>query len=470
MAIIQRIGEPENASELRAIRELAAALPESYVLAHNLELTTGRGLPYEYDIIVIGEHAVYHVECKGYHGLIKGDRHQWIFENGAVYPSPIPLANKKSKILATLLKRHGRLLEDVFVETVVLLTEDRARAQLRDEQASRVITLKEAPAFLTTAGMLPVATRPILPLHNAICEVVLGGRPAQKAKQIGLYNILEKIGQTQNRTVYLAEHRYIQVRPKTILKVFHYDVYAPKEKQDDQIRAIFHDQEALRTLSGHPNIIETGDFFPWDANKFVLPTEYLERGRPLEILLGKHEDKQLSWAEKRKIIAGVAAGLRHAHKGGVIHRDVRPLNVVVAPGAVAKLVNFDLAKIAGAPADVVDDDIGERLDPAHTAPEVWKDPAAATPASDVYSLGILFYELIADGQKPYQHIDEAFVMKRTPLNRELLMKEFATPGSEDFMKHPKDAVETIARMCSFDRAQRQQSMDEVIEDLELIGD
>lgn len=155
MAIVHRVGDPENASELRAIKELAAALPEHYVLAHNLELTTGQGLPYEFDIVVIGEHAVYHVEVKGYHGLIRGDRHQWVFENGAVYPSPIPLANKKSKVLATLLKRHGRLLEDVFVETIVLLSEDRARAQLRDEQASRVVLLKDAAKVLTTAGMLP---------------------------------------------------------------------------------------------------------------------------------------------------------------------------------------------------------------------------------------------------------------------------------------------------------------------------
>jgi hypothetical protein len=74
---------------------------------------------------------------KGYRGLIRGDRHQWVFENGGVYPSPIPLANKKTKILASMIKKHGRLLDDVFCETVVLLTDDRARAQLRDEQSGR---------------------------------------------------------------------------------------------------------------------------------------------------------------------------------------------------------------------------------------------------------------------------------------------------------------------------------------------
>ena len=178
---------------------------------------------------------------------------------------------------------------------------------------------------------------------------------------------------------------------------------------------------------------------------------------------------QLSWAEKRKIIEGVARGLRHAHKSGVVHRDVRPLSVVVTPDEVVKLVNFDLARIESAPADVALENIKERLHPAYTAPEVLRDPASANQASDVYSLGILLYELITSRQ-PYKHVDEVIKRKKVPLNLDFLMKEFATPGSEDFMAHPKDAVDTIARMCSFDPAERYTNMTGVIEDLQIIGD
>jgi hypothetical protein len=469
MATIHRIGEPENESEAKAIQRLAAALPADYRLIHNFELTPGHGLPYEFDIVVLGEHAVYHVEVKGYRGLIRGDRHQWIFENGGVYPSPIPLANKKTKILASMIKKHGRLLDDVFCETVVLLTDDKARAQLRDEQAGRVIHLRDGAAHLTDPGKLPVQCGAITRLHDHICEVIMGARPSVKPRAIGLYDVLEKIGQHDNRTVYLAQHRYIRVRPKTVLKVFHYDVYAGKERQEEQIRTIFHDQEALRLLSGHPNIIHTGDFFAWEGDKFVLPTEYLERGRPLEVLLDKEEDKQITWAEKRVIVAGIAAGLRHAHAGGVIHRDVRPLNVVVAPGPVVKLVNFDLARIADAPADLLPPDLKDRLDPRYVAPEVWRDPHAATAASDVYSLGILFYELVT-GAQPYRHVDEVLAARAVPLDLGRLRHELSTPGCEDFMAHPQDAIDTIQKMCAFDPAARYASMDGVIEDLELIGD
>ncbi|MBI2899849.1 MAG: protein kinase [Planctomycetes bacterium] len=469
MAIVQRIGDPENESEAKAIQELARSLPADYVVAHNFEVATDHGLPYEFDVVVIGEWAVYHCEVKGYRGPISGDRLQWRFENGGVYPSPIPLANKKSKILSTRLAARTRGLDKVWVETVILLTDEQARVKIRDEQASRVLHLGEAAAYLTDPSRLPVRTESILPLHNEICEVVFGTRPAKKVKEIGLYTVLEKIGQFRNRVSYLAEHRYIRMRPKTVLKVFHYNVYASKGSKDTQIRMIFHDQEALRLLSSHPNILQTGDFFAWEGDKFVLPTEYIEQGRPLESLLDKEEDRKISWSEKRRIVQGIAEGLRHCHRGGVIHRDVRPLNVVVAPSGDVKLVNFDLARIKGAPAELQVAEIEERLDPRYTAPEVWHAASAANEASDVYSLGILFYELITS-RRPYAHVDEAIARKAVPLDRELLLRELSTPGSEDFMRHPADAAEAIARMCSFDAAARYSSMGDVIEDLDLIGD
>lgn len=466
MARIHRIGDPENDSESKAIRELAKRLPDNYFIFHNFELATDHGMPYEFDVAVVGEYAVYHVEVKGYRGLIRGDRHQWMFENGGVYPSPVPLANKKTKILASHLRRRSAMLESVFVETVVLLTDDRARAQLKDEQAHRVVHLNEIGSRLTDPRAVPGSGQSIVPLQDYACEAILGSRPAKKATQIGLYNVLEKINQTESRTVYLAEHRYIKMRPKTILKVFHFDLYSSKEAQEHQIRAIFHDQEALRLLSGHPNIIQTGDFFPWEGNKFVLPTEYVEEGRPLEVLLDKHEDRQLTWSEKRKIIGQIARGLRHAHQGGVIHRDVRPLNVVVAPGPVSKLVNFDLARIEEA-SDLPD--LKDRLDPRTVAPEVWLDPRSASPRSDVYSLGILFYEFVT-GEPPYGHVNDILASKTVPLDEARLLKELGTPGSEDFMAHPKDAVAAIRKMCAFDPAQRYGDMKEIIDDLNLIGD
>jgi hypothetical protein len=79
MAIIHRIGTPENDSEARAIKRFGKDLPADYFVFHNFEVATGRGLPYEYDIAVLTPHALYHVEVKGYHGEIRGNPVQWVF-------------------------------------------------------------------------------------------------------------------------------------------------------------------------------------------------------------------------------------------------------------------------------------------------------------------------------------------------------------------------------------------------------
>ncbi len=470
MARVHRIGEPENASEQKAIRTLGERLPDNYQVFHNFELTTGSGLPYEFDVCVVGDFAVWHVEVKGYRGTIQGDQHQWVFENGGVQPSPIPLANKKTKVLAGRLRKHSRRLEQVFVDTAILLTDEKARVKIRDEQASRVIRLDQVLDHFTDPSKVPVRTGDIERLQDTICGALFGLKPSHKVARIGLYDILEKINQTDQRTVFLARHRFIKTRPKTVLKVFHFDIYGSEEEKGRQIEAIFQDQNAMRLLGAHPNLIDTGDMFAWDDNKFVLPTEYVEQGRPLAVLLEREGDRHLGWAEKADIIAKMARGLRHAHQHGVIHRDIRPMNVVVAPGGVVKLVNFDLALLEGAPHLSAPKGLSQRLDARYSAPEVWHDPASATRRSDIYSLGIVFYELIA-GQPPHADIQEVIAGGgETPLDRELLLSELSTPDRKDFMDSPEDASDVIARMCRQDPLQRYESVDGVLEDLSILAD
>ncbi len=473
MAKIHRIGAPENDSEMKAIRRLADLLPSRYMIFHNFELTTGRGLPYEYDIAVVGEFAVWHVEVKGYRGRIKGDRVQWRFENGYVQPSPIPLANKKSKILAGKLKQHRKTLNKVWVDTTILLTDDNASIHLRDDQAGRVIQLRDALDHFTDRNRLPIVPEPIGNLHEPISAALLGGaQPGKKLREIGLYDVIERINQTDTRTVFLATHRHIQTRPKTILKVFHFDAYSPDADKERQISAIFHDQNVMRLLGAHPNLIDISDMFAWGHDKFVLPTEYIERGRPLEVLLAKDEDRDLTWGEKADIIAKMARGMRHAHSKGVIHRDLRPMNVVIAPDGVVKLVNFDLALIQGSPHMEPGDErkLRERFDRRYVAPEAWNEPGSATPVSDIYSLGIVFYQLIT-GETPYGDIQEVIDHgEGTPLNHDLLMHELSSPDSEDFMQSPEDAASVIRRMTRQDPNARYQSMEEVFEDLSILRD
>ncbi len=466
MAVIRRIGIPENDSESRAIRRLGKGLAEDFTLFHNFELTTGRGLPYEYDIAVLAPHAVYHVEVKGYQGDIRGNVQQWVFENGFVYPSPIPLANKKSKILANKLRQYSPRLEDVFVDTLVLLTDDKSRIRIRDDQASRVLHVREALKRMDDPDQLPVSSRDITPLYSMIGEAMSFTKPASPVKQIGLYDIVQKVDQDDRFTIFLASHRFIKTQPLTILKVYHFDVYASEEERQYRIREIFHGQDAFRLLGSHPNLMRTGDMFAWNDDSFVEPIEYLEKGRRLEILMEQGPGEPMIWQEKKRIIEGAAAGLAYAHRKGVIHRDVRPENIVVAPDRV-KLANFDLAYIPDAPNLSIASSVHEHFDRRYVAPAVWQNPRDVAPAADIYSLGLVFYQLIT-GQPPRHDVDAVLGGKGIAIDPQLLREELSKPESLNYMHDPTGAVEVISRMCAPERSDCYASLEEVLSDLAIV--
>nr|BFE59016.1 hypothetical protein GCM10020063_035420 [Dactylosporangium thailandense] len=150
--------------------------------------------------------------------------------------------------------------------------------------------------------------------------------------------------------------------------------------------------QAAAALS-HPNIAQVHDF--GETVEGGLRTPYIV----MELVPGLPLDQRvaaepLSPAEALRICAEVAAGLAAAHAAGLVHRDVKPANVILAPTG-AKVVDFGIA----ATADSGDPDEQLLGTPAYLAPErIVGDPI--TPASDVYSLGMLLYKLLA-GRLPW---------------------------------------------------------------------
>ncbi len=91
-----------------------------------------------------------------------------------------------------------------------------------------------------------------------------------------------------------------------MLKVFHFDVYASAETRKRQIQSIFHDQNALRLLGTHPNVLDTGDMFAWEDDKFVLPMEWIDDGRSVRRAMSIGRDKEVGWDRKAAGILGKA--------------------------------------------------------------------------------------------------------------------------------------------------------------------
>jgi serine/threonine-protein kinase len=145
----------------------------------------------------------------------------------------------------------------------------------------------------------------------------------------------------------------------------------------------------------HPNVTQVYDYgeatLPGGAVVPYLVMELVEGQSLAERLAGG----PLPWPEAATIGAHVAAALAAAHRLGVVHRDVKPGNVMLTPTG-AKVLDFGIAALAGAGTDT---DAGWLVGtPAYAAPERLR-PGPAQPASDVYALGVLFYEMVT-GRRP----------------------------------------------------------------------
>jgi serine/threonine protein kinase len=354
----------------------------------------------------------------------------------------------------------------VFVETLILLTEDRARAKLNDDQAGRVVHLRDAVDRLSDPRFLPVSTGNVSALHDLVCEALFTTRPAKKVQQVGLYDVVQKLDQDDRFTLFLARLRFLHTQPLTVLKVYHLDVYAAAAEKEYRLREIFHGQDAMRLQGTHPNLVRTGDMFPWNDDGFVEPTDFIEGGQILEWMLDKACARALSWEEKARIIKGVAAGLAHAHRHGVIHRAVRPRNIAVGTGGVVKLGNFDLAFIPDSPNLSIAHSVRGHFDRRYVAPAVWEDPRDVAPASDVYSLGLVFYQLIT-GQPPLHGVEAVLAGKGPAIDVDLLTAKMCRKGTPDFMSDPFGVAEVIGRMCAPRRSDRYATLAEALDDLAI---
>jgi serine/threonine-protein kinase len=147
----------------------------------------------------------------------------------------------------------------------------------------------------------------------------------------------------------------------------------------------------------HPHITAVHDYGESEVDGATIPFVVMEvvDGYPLDVRL---DQGSVYWTEAVKIGSQVASALAAVHARGLVHRDVKPANVMLTPGG-AKLVDFGISAVAG---DHADAEPGTELlgTPAYLAPERL-DGAPTTPASDVYALGLLLYRMLT-GALPWE--------------------------------------------------------------------
>jgi serine/threonine protein kinase len=206
-------------------------------------------------------------------------------------------------------------------------------------------------------------------------------------ENVGPYRIIEQLGQGGMATVYKAYHasldRYVA------LKVLH-----PAFHQDQTFTMRFQREARVVARLEHPNIVPIYDYSEHEKQPFLV-MKYIEG----DTLKARLNQGPLTSEEIKQVVNSVGSALGYAHKQGILHRDVKPSNVMIAKDGTMYLADFGLARIAEAGESTMSSDsiMGT---PQYISPEQAMGKKDLDAGTDIYSFGVMLYEMVV-GQVPF---------------------------------------------------------------------
>jgi hypothetical protein len=207
--------------------------------------------------------------------------------------------------------------------------------------------------------------------------------------QLGPYEILGRLGRGGMGAVYKARHR--ELDKVVAIKVL------PPDRVDESAVSRFRTEMKAAGRLDHPNIVTAHDAGRLGETHYLV-TEFVD-GTDLARLVARRGP--LSVSDACELARQAAAGLRHAHERGLVHRDVKPSNLMLAKGGVVKVLDLGLARLPGTPPADGLTATGMLLGTAdYIAPEQIDRASAADARADVYGLGATLYFLLA-GEPPF---------------------------------------------------------------------
>ena len=268
-------------------------------------------------------------------------------------------------------------------------------------------------------------------------------------KQLGRYHLLERLGEGGMAVVYKALDTSLErhVAVKVIL---------PYQEHSAQFLARFkREARALARLS-HPNILKIFDYGEFDGHPYLV-MEYIRGGSLKDWLHGK----SIPWQKGAQILAQVARALEAAHAEGIIHRDVKPANILMANGKDPLLSDFGIAKLIEGSSETTDltgTGVGIGT-PDYMAPE--QAIGIVDERSDVYALGVILYQIVT-GKLPFE--------ADTPLAVLLKKSTEPLPRPREYVPHiPTDVENTVIKALARDPQNRYQTMGDFARALERLS-
>jgi len=229
-----------------------------------------------------------------------------------------------------------------------------------------------------------------LGISSGVVEERLSTDSDISGQTLGQYKVMELVGRGAMAMVYRGYQpmidRYVAIK-----------LVRPHFATDQEFMVRFQREATAIARLRHPNVVQVYDF-GIEESRYYMVLEFIDGPTLKQVLQqARAEGRRLPSSQVTMIINDVAAALDYAHGIGIVHRDVKPANIMLMPGGQAVLTDFGMAKIlAGREYTLSDATLGT---PEYMSPEQGMG-VDVTPRSDVYSLGVVLYEMLL-GQRPF---------------------------------------------------------------------
>ncbi|MGD2252820.1 MAG: protein kinase [Anaerolineales bacterium] len=266
--------------------------------------------------------------------------------------------------------------------------------------------------------------------------------PLTSGDSVGPYRIIEKLGRGGMATVFKAYHGALD--RFVALKMLH-----PAFTQDPSFLKRFQREARLVAKLEHPNIVPIYDYAE-HAGQPYLVMKFVE-GDTLKARLAQGP---VSREEGVRIAKAVAEALAFAHKQGILHRDVKPSNILLDPEGPIRLADFGLARIASAGSSTISTEMALGT-PQYVSPEQARGESDLDEGTDIYSFGILLYEMVV-GRVPF-HSDTPISIIHDHIYSPLPMPRRLNSNV------PQTVERVLVKALEKDRADRFGSIEEMLE-------
>jgi eukaryotic-like serine/threonine-protein kinase len=333
---------------------------------------------------------------------------------------------------------RSRQIEELYLAAIELKEDDRAA----------LLALASPDLRNQVEAMLaqPARTKLLDPPGRPLEAETLAATPVTPGTQIGQYRIESAIGAGGMVVVFRAYDLKLQ-RPVAIK-------FLSDDLADASARRRFQREAQMASSLNHPHILTVYDVGEFEGRQY-LATEFVDGGT----LRNWAQQQPRSWEDVAELLTGVADGLATAHQAGILHRDIKPDNILVTASGYAKLADFGLAKLEAdfQPADVtrtVTEELTRQGMIVGTIAYMSPEQAAGKTLdarSDMFSFGVVLYEILA-GHRPFT----------ATTNLELLQKVIhgtPTPLRDDI---PEPLRVLVSRALEKDPANRYTSMRELV--------